>query len=77
MEHNIFKGINEEELPQFNNEYYDYRQKSNFEGNYKMLNTANRNSNRNYLGANSSSNNLNGNSNYEGKKNRNPNALHK
>jgi len=77
MEHNIFKGINEEELPQFNNEYYDYRQKSNFEGNYQMLNTANRNSNKNYLGANSSSNNLNGKRNYEGKNNRNPNALHK
>lgn len=37
-EHNHFKGINEEELDKFNNEYSDYRQKVNFENNYKLLN---------------------------------------
>ncbi len=76
MEHNIFKGINEEELPQFNNEYNDYRQRSNFDRNYQMLNAANnRNSNRNYLGAGSS--NGNANVNYESRRNRNQNALQK
>lgn len=77
MEHNIYKGINEEDLSQFNNEYNDYRQKSNFERNYQMLNAANnRNSNRNYLGANNA-NNINANSNYESRRNRNHNALPK
>lgn len=73
MEHNIFKGINEEELPHFNNEYSDYRQKSNFDRNYQMLNAANnKNSNKNYLGA------INANSrNYESRRNKNNNALPK
>ncbi len=57
IEHNIFKGINEEDLPQFNNEYVDYRQKSNFERNYEMLNEANNRNNRNYLGNQDNNNN--------------------
>ncbi len=80
MEHNIFKGINEEELPQFNNDYSDYRQRNNFERNYQMLNNASqRNSNRNYLGANNtnSNNNINANRNNESRRNRNQNALPK
>lgn len=51
MEQHIYKGMGEEELPQFNNEYSNYRQRSNFERNYQMLesNRPNRNANRNNL----------------------------
>lgn len=77
MEHNIYKGINEEDLPQFNNEYSDYRQRSNFERNHQMLNAANKKNNRNYLGANGSNYNMNSNANYESRKNRNHNGLPK
>lgn len=48
VEQHIYKGMGEEELPQFNNEYFDYRNKSNFERNYQMLESsgANRGLNR-------------------------------
>lgn len=40
-EHNIYKGFEENELEKFNKEYNDYRQKSNFQNNYKLLNSVN------------------------------------
>jgi hypothetical protein len=40
-EHNIFKGINENELESFNQNYNDYRNKSNFQKNYEYLNKIN------------------------------------
>jgi len=76
MEHQFYKGINEEDLPQFENEYKDYRQKSNFDKNYQMLNAANnRNANnRNYLSNDQQTNNNMGNQR-DSRRNRNPNAL--
>ncbi len=40
-EHNIYKGFEENELDNFNREYNDYRQKCNFQENYKALNNIN------------------------------------
>ena len=40
-EHNIFKGMNENELDSFNQNYNDYRNKSNFQKNYEYLNRLN------------------------------------
>ena len=37
-EHNIFRGMNEIDLDNFNREYNDYRQKVGFKRNYQMLN---------------------------------------
>ena len=37
-EHNIFRGMNEEDLDNFNKEYNDYRQKVGFEKNYQLMN---------------------------------------
>ena len=37
-EHNIFRGMNEGDLDNFNREYNDYRQKVGFKRNYQMLN---------------------------------------
>lgn len=37
-EHNIFKGMKEDELDSFNQYYNDYRQKVGFQNNYKYLN---------------------------------------
>ncbi len=34
---NIYKGMNEEDLDEFNKNYNDYRQKSNFQKNYELL----------------------------------------
>ena len=36
-EHNYFKGMNENDLAQFDNEYNDYRRKINFDKNYKVI----------------------------------------
>jgi hypothetical protein len=44
-EHNYFKGMNEGDLGQFDNEYNDYRRKVNFGQNYKMLNNRQRGTN--------------------------------
>ena len=40
-EHNIYKGFEENDLESFNRDYNDYRQKSNFQENYKALNSIN------------------------------------
>ena len=40
-EHNIFKGIQEHELDNFNRNYNDYRNKIGFQKNYKYLNALN------------------------------------
>ena len=45
-EHNIYRGMNEEDLDNFNKEYNDYRQKVGFERNYEMLNNMGRGGNR-------------------------------
>ena len=45
-EHNIYKGINDNEIENFNREYNDYRQKVGFERNYEMLNNMGRGGNR-------------------------------
>ena len=37
-EHNIYRGMNEEDLDNFNKEYNDYRQKVGFEKNYQLMN---------------------------------------
>jgi len=48
----MYRGMGEEDLRNFNSDYNDFRQKSNFERNYQMLNpssnTVNR-QNRNFL----------------------------
>ena len=52
-EHNIFKGIQEQELDNFNRNYNDYRNKIGFQKNYKYLNSLNpykRGKSQNYLG---------------------------
>ena len=52
-EHNIFKGIREDELNDFNKNYNDYRNKIGFQKNYKYLNAMNpykRGKSQNYLG---------------------------
>jgi hypothetical protein len=36
-EHAYFKGMNDNELENFNNDYSDYRQKVKFQDNYKLL----------------------------------------
>ena len=40
-EHNIFKGMQESELDNFNQHYNDYRNKIGFQKNYKFLNAMN------------------------------------
>ena len=45
-EHNIFRGMNEEDLDNFNKEYNDYRQKVGFEKNYQLMNNMRGNNNR-------------------------------
>ena len=40
-EHNIYKGFEENDLENFNRNYNDYRQKCNFQENYKALNSLN------------------------------------
>ena len=52
-EHNIFKGMREEELNNFNQNYNDYRNKIGFQKNYKYLNQMNpykRGKSQNYIG---------------------------
>jgi hypothetical protein len=52
-EHNIFKGMREEELNDFNKNYNDYRNKIGFQKNYKYLNAMNpykRGKSQNYIG---------------------------
>ena len=52
-EHNILKGIREEELNDFNKNYNDYRNKIGFQKNYKYLNAMNpykRGKSQNYIG---------------------------
>ena len=41
-EHNIFKGMREEELDDFNQKYNDYRQKTGFQNQYKYLDSMNK-----------------------------------
>jgi len=55
IEQHIYKGMGEEELPQFISEYDNYKQKSNFDRNYQVLegigsNRADLNRNRLLLG---------------------------
>ena len=45
-EHNIYRGMNEEDLDNFNKEYNDYRQKVGFEKNYQLMNNMRGNNNR-------------------------------
>ena len=40
-EHNIYKGLQENEVSGFNKEYNDYREKIHFQDNYKYLNSLN------------------------------------
>jgi hypothetical protein len=47
LEHNYFKGIGENDLQQFENEYNDYRGKVKFQDNYKALEGMNRRINSN------------------------------
>ena len=52
-EHNIFKGMREDEVNDFNKNYNDYRNKIGFQKNYKYLNSMNpykRGKSQNYLG---------------------------
>ncbi len=63
-QHNVFKGMNDDELDNFNNEYNDYRQKVNFDNNYRILNNYGSRrtlpeSNRNPLRLGSNTNNSN------------------
>lgn len=48
---NIYKGMNEDQLDDFNKQYDDYRQKSNFQKNYQLLGRMNNNQdNRRMIG---------------------------
>lgn len=77
-EHNIYKGIKEDELDNFNKNYNEYRNKVGFQNNYKYLNALsnnNRRRSRNYIGNRRRNNNRNkvlqlgdGNNNYDGRK---------
>ena len=52
-EHNIFKGMREDEVNDFNKNYNDYRNKIGFQKNYKYLNSMNpykRGKSQNYIG---------------------------
>ena len=52
-EHNIFKGMREDEVNDFNKNYNDYRSKIGFQKNYKYLNSMNpykRGKSQNYIG---------------------------
>ena len=49
-EHNIFKGLKEEELDDFNRNYNSIRNKYKFQKNYKYLNDMNNGKNKNYGG---------------------------
>jgi len=52
-EHNIFKGMREDEMDNFNQNYNDYRSKIGFQKNYKFLNSMNpykRGKSQNYIG---------------------------
>ena len=52
-EHNIYKGMKEDELDNFNQNYNDYRNKIGFQKNYKYLNALNpykRGKSQNYIG---------------------------
>ena len=52
-EHNIFKGMKEDELNDFNKNYNDYRSKIGFQKNYKYLNAMNpykRGKSQSYIG---------------------------
>ena len=40
-EHNVLKGLREDEVNNFNNQYNDYRQQVHFQDNYKYLNQLN------------------------------------
>ena len=40
-QHNLYKGIQESDLDNFNKEYNDYREKVHFQDNYKYLNQLN------------------------------------
>ena len=48
-EHNIFKGMREDELDNFNETYNDYRNKVGFQNNYKYLNALNKKGRKQYL----------------------------
>ena len=48
-EHNIFKGMREDELDNFNETYNDYRNKVGFQNNYKYLNAMNKKGRKQYL----------------------------
>ena len=59
-EHNIYKGMKEDELDNFNKNYNDFRNKIGFQNNYKYLNALNnRNSQNNYIGDGRRNNNTN------------------
>jgi len=60
-EHQIFKGMNENDLNDFNNNYNDYRQRSNFQKNYEILNKMNP---QQYLPQGNNYNNFNRGNNY-------------
>ena len=63
-EHNIFKGMKEDELENFNQNYNEYRNKIGFQKNYKYLNSMNpykRGKSQNYLGNGNHRKNINGN----------------
>ena len=45
-EHNIYKGMNDSDLDNFNREYNDYRNKVGFERNYEIFNNMRRGGNR-------------------------------
>ena len=62
-EHNIFKGIQEQELDNFNRNYNDYRNKIGFQKNYKYLNALNpykRGKSQNFIGNGNPRRNIHG-----------------
>ena len=73
-EHNIFKGMREDELDDFNEKYNDYRQKTGFQNQYKYLDSMNkRGRKQNYLNKEDSKGNSENNNQYpqlgDGRKN--------
>lgn len=64
-EHNIFKGMREDELDDFNEKYNDYRQKTGFQNQYKYLDSMNkRGRKQNYIAKEDSKGNSENNNQY-------------
>ena len=79
-EHNIFKGMREDELDNFNQSYNDYRNKVGFQDNYKYLNILKKKGGKKYIDNENQRENNQSNTQYpqlgDGNNNRKPYRKH-